>query len=53
MINNQEVLILKDRYKIDLKKEIGKGSYGIVYECQDLKNENPDQTICAKVIQFL
>ncbi|CAD8120274.1 unnamed protein product [Paramecium sonneborni] len=49
MAEDPEVILLKNRYQIQLKKEIGKGSFGIVYECLDLQNVNSDKQICAKI----
>ncbi|CAD8207990.1 unnamed protein product [Paramecium pentaurelia] len=50
MIKNEEIILLENRYEIYLKKEIGRGQCGVIYECQDLLNEDPNKKICAKKI---
>ncbi|CAD8194291.1 unnamed protein product [Paramecium octaurelia] len=48
-----DIITLNQKYEINLKKVIGKGSYGVVYECRDLSNPNSDQKLCAKFTEII
>ena len=43
------IRILKDRYRIDFGKQIGHGSYGTVFLCIDVNDNNKE--LCAKVLR--
>ncbi|CAK72513.1 unnamed protein product (macronuclear) [Paramecium tetraurelia] len=50
---NDNIILLEEKYEIDRNKQIGRGSYGVVYECRDRTKPNSDQKLCAKITQIL